>query len=107
MLLSDLSTNEISELYSIIIHGCWILLTHLSNKVVAFFKVASHVREMSSSNEETSTSNLFRSRYSKAASLNASAFFSGQLKCFNTALSSAYTAQQRNKCITLISPSKY
>lgn len=78
--------------------------TYFSSKEYIFFKAASHGSLGSSTNVVTRFSNFIRSWYSKDASLNASAFPSGQSKCFRTALSSTlikdeekYTIKQRDR----------
>lgn len=69
------------------------LLSYLSNRVAIFLKEAPHGISGSSLKEEISCSNNLSSRYSTAASRIASAFLSGQLKCFKTARSSACRKQ--------------
>lgn len=62
--------------------------TYFSSNLYIFFSADSHGRPGSSTKEDTCFSNFTRSWYSKAASLNASAFPSGQSKCLRTARSS-------------------
>jgi hypothetical protein len=61
---------------------------YLSNKDEIFRRDASHGTPVSSLKESTSDSSFLKYLNSIAASRNESAFLSGQLKCFSTALSS-------------------
>ncbi|KOM37606.1 hypothetical protein LR48_Vigan03g098800 [Vigna angularis] len=61
---------------------------YFSSNEYIFFRAASHGRWGSSMNVDTRFSNFIKSRYSKAASLSASAFPSDQSKCLRTARSS-------------------
>lgn len=63
---------------------------YLSSKPEIFLRVASQGEGLppSSFKEEMSVRRHLRCRYSDAASRSASAFLSGQLKCFKTAVSS-------------------
>lgn len=61
---------------------------YFSSNEYIFFRAASHGRFGSSTKVETRFSNFIKSWYSKAASLSASAFPSGQSKCLRTARSS-------------------
>ena len=65
---------------------------YLSRKLEVFLRIASQGEGLppSSFKEEMSDRRHLRCRYSDAASRSASAFLSGQLKCFRTAVSSDY-----------------
>lgn len=67
---------------------CW--RTYFSSNLYIFFRAGSQGRFGSSVNDDTCFSSFIKSWYSKDASLSASAFPSGQSKCFRTARSSTY-----------------
>lgn len=86
-----------SENHRKLVFICYAIDSYLSSKFAIFFKAVPQGTSKSSLKEDISVSNVFRLRYSTAASLMASAFLSGQLKCFRTARSSAYQTNNNLK----------